>query len=115
VLTTLLLLRAGYPYVPYCSLKSSAPCAFGEEAAAGNQNALAMRAKVTAGECASDNEVIRDALRASMARDRAVDRWLEDQVGPTYDALEANPMRAVNAAQVRARLAAERRRSSARK
>jgi hypothetical protein len=28
-----------------------------------------------------------------MARDRAVDRWLPQQVGPSFDALEADPSR----------------------
>ena len=42
-----------------------------------------------------------------MARDRAVESWLHDQVGPAYDALKADPSRAVTADQVRARLAAE--------
>ena len=72
-----------------------------------NELALAVRAKVTSGEYASESEVIRDGLRVLMARDRAVDRWLKNQVGPAYDALKAEPSRAVTAAQVRARLAAE--------
>ena len=75
-----------------------------------NELALAVRAKVTSGEYASESEVIRDGLRVLMARDRAVDRWLKTQVGPAYDALKADPARAVTAAQVRARLAAEHKR-----
>ena len=55
----------------------------------------------------SSTEVIRDGLRALMARDRAVETWLTTQVGPAYDALKADPSRAVTADQVRARLAAE--------
>jgi antitoxin ParD1/3/4 len=39
--------------------------------------------------------------------DPAVDRWLHAQVGPAYDALTADPSRAVTVAQVKARLAAE--------
>jgi antitoxin ParD1/3/4 len=50
-----------------------------------------------------------------MARDRAVERWLRDQVGPAFDALKADPSRAVTAAQVRARLAAEHKKISAKK
>jgi putative addiction module CopG family antidote len=72
-----------------------------------NELASAVRAKVTSGEYASESEVIRDGLRVLMARDRAVDRWLKTQVGPAYDALKVDPSRAVTAAQVRARLAAE--------
>jgi putative addiction module CopG family antidote len=75
-----------------------------------NELALAVRAKVTSGEYASESEVIRDGLRVLMARDRAVDLWLKKQVGPAYDALKADPPRAVTAAQVRARLAAEHKR-----
>lgn len=67
----------------------------------------AVKAKVRAGEYASESEVIRDGLRALMARDRAVESWLHSQVGPAYDALKADPSRAVTADQVRARLAAE--------
>src|ERR1700730_13459694 len=67
-----------------------------------NELASAVRAKVTSGEYASESEVIRDGLRVLMARDRAVDRWLKNQVGPAYDALKADPSLAVTAAQVRA-------------
>lgn len=67
----------------------------------------AVKSKVRAGEYASESEVIRDGLRALMARDRAVESWLRNQVGPAYDALKADPSRAVTADQVRARLAAE--------
>lgn len=48
-----------------------------------------------------------DGLRALLARDRAVESWLHQQVGPAYDALKAEPSRAVTVDQVRARLAAE--------
>lgn len=72
-----------------------------------NEMADVVKAKVTAGEYATESEVIRDGLRALMARDRAVESWLRDQVGPAYDALKADPSRAVTADHVRARLAAE--------
>lgn len=65
------------------------------------------KAKVSAGEYASESEVIRDGLRALMARDRAVDAWLNQQVGPALDELKADPSQAVTADQVRAHLAAE--------
>ena len=80
-----------------------------------NELAMAVRAKVASGEYASESEVIRDGLRTLMARDRAVEHWLRDQVGPAFDALKADPSRAVTAAQIRARLAAERKRGSTRK
>ena len=41
-----------------------------------------------------------------MARDRAVESWLREQVGPAFDAIQADPSRAVTIDQVRARLAA---------
>ena len=66
-----------------------------------------VRAKVSSGEYASDSEVLRDGLRALLARDRAVDGWLLNQVGPAYDALQADPSRGVSVDHVRARLAAE--------
>ena len=72
-----------------------------------NEMANAVKSKVEAGEYASESEVIRDGLRTLMARDRAVDSWLQQQVGPSFDAIKADPSRAVSAKQVRARLAAE--------
>ena len=77
-----------------------------------NELAVAVRAKVASGEYASESEVIRDGLRVLMARDRAVERWLREQVAPAYDALKADPSRAVTVAQVRERLAAEHKRGS---
>ena len=59
-----------------------------------NELALAVNAKVTSGEYASESEVIRDGPRVLMARHRAVERWLKTQVGPAYDALEAGPAHA---------------------
>ena len=70
-----------------------------------NEMADAVRAKVASGEYATESEVIRDGLRALLARDRAVETWLRDEVATAYDALKAAPSRAVSAAQVRARLA----------
>lgn len=72
-----------------------------------NDMADVVKTKVKTGEYASESEVIRDGLRALLARDRAVESWLQNQVGPAYDALKADPSRAVTADQVRARLAAE--------
>lgn len=80
-----------------------------------NELAVVVKAKVASGEYASESEVIRDGLRALMARDRAIERWLHQQVGPAYDALKADPSRAVSATQIRARLAAEHKRATAKK
>ena len=65
------------------------------------------KAKLRAGEYASESAGIRDAIRALLAPDYAVESWLREQVGPTYDALKANPPRGVSADQLRARLATE--------
>ena len=72
-----------------------------------NEMADAVKAKVQAGEYATESEVIRDGLRALLARDRAVESWLHDQVGPAYDALKADPSRAITVKQLRARIAEE--------
>lgn len=69
-----------------------------------NELANLVKAKVAGGEYATDSEVIRDGLRAMMARDRAVEHWLVQEVGPAYDALKANPSRALTADQMRLRL-----------
>lgn len=69
-----------------------------------NELANLVKAKVAGGEYATDSEVIRDGLRAMMARDRAVANWLVQEVGPAYDALKADPSRAVTIDQVRLRL-----------
>lgn len=51
-----------------------------------NDMAAAVKAKVRTGEYATESEVIRDGLRALLARDRAVESWLHHQVGPAYEA-----------------------------
>ena len=72
-----------------------------------------VKSKVAAGEYASESEVIRDGLRVLLARDRAVENWLRQEVGPAYDALKADPARAVSVDKVRATLAAERKKTAA--
>ena len=71
-----------------------------------NEMAEAVRAKVAVGEYATESEVIRDGLRVLLARDRAVENWLRKDLGAAYDALKANPSRAVAVGAVKARLAA---------
>ncbi len=77
-----------------------------------NEMAEAVKAKVATGEYATESEVIRDGLRTLLARDRAVESWLRDQVGPAYDAIKADPTRAVSVDRVRARLADEHRKAT---
>ena len=78
-----------------------------------NEMADAVKSKVAAGEYATESEVIRDGLRALLVRDRAVENWLRKEVGQAYDALKADPARAVTVDQVRARLADEHKQSTA--
>lgn len=78
-----------------------------------NEMADAVKSKVAAGEYATESEVIRDGLRAMLLRDRAVENWLQKEVGQAYDALKADPARAVTADQVRAKLAGEHKKATA--
>lgn len=73
-----------------------------------NDMAEMVKAKVAAGEYASESEVIRDGLRTLAARDKAVERWLRDQVVPAAQALKAKPERALTVSQVRERQAQRR-------
>ena len=72
-----------------------------------NDMADALRDRVSAGEYASESEVIREGLRALFARDRAVEAWLQTEVAAAYDAAVADPTRTISAQAVRDRLAAE--------
>ena len=65
-----------------------------------------VRAKVASGEYATESEVIRDGLRALLARDQAVESWLRQDVAAAYDAMKADPDRGVSAAELRSNLAA---------
>ena len=66
-----------------------------------------VKTKVAGGEYATESEVFRDGLRAMMARDRAVENWMRQEVGPAYDALKADLTRAVSIDDVRTSLAAQ--------
>lgn len=79
-----------------------------------NEMAKEVAAKVASGEYASESEVIRDGLRALQARDKAVEHWLNGDVGDIYDAMKANPSRARSSSDVRASLARARKRNSKR-
>ena len=78
-----------------------------------NEMADAVKSKVAAGEDATESEVIRGGVRALMIRDRAVENWLRQEIGTAYDALKADPARAVTVDQVRARLATEHKKAPA--
>ena len=74
-----------------------------------NEMADVVKAKVAAGEYATESEVIRDGLRTLLARDRALETWLCEQVIPAAQILKADPGRALSAGQVRVHLATKRR------
>jgi len=78
-----------------------------------NDMAEAVRAKVAAGEYATESEVIRDGLRTLLARDRVVEEWLRRDAAAAYDALKADRSRAVGVEAVKARLAAVHERTTA--
>ncbi len=58
------------------------------------------------------SEVIRDGLRALLARDRAMEDWLRDEVVPAAAALKGEPERALSTEQVREHMAARRQRKN---
>lgn len=63
-----------------------------------------VKAKVAAGEYASESEVIRDGLRALQARERALEKWLHTEVAAAYDEAKADPSSLIDAATVRENL-----------
>lgn len=72
-----------------------------------HEQAAYIDAKVDDGIYASASEVVHAGLRELQERDAAVERWLRDEVGPTCDAMKADPNRGIPAktvfAEVRAR------------
>lgn len=73
------------------------------------EHAKFIDAKVASGAYASGSEVVRAGLRALEERDAAVERWLRQEVAPTFDAMKSDPARAIPAKQVFAGLKARRR------
>lgn len=65
-----------------------------------SEHAAFIDAKVASGAYASASEVVRAALRALQERDQAVERWLREEVAPTYDKMLADPKRGEPAAKV---------------
>ncbi len=63
-----------------------------------------VKSKVLSGEYASESEVIRDGLRTLQARDAAVEKWLREEVVPTYDAVMAGEEEVIPAEEALRRL-----------
>jgi putative addiction module CopG family antidote len=71
-----------------------------------NEMAELIRAKVAAGEYASESEVIRDGVCVLLAQDRALEHWLRTEVVAAYRESINDPSSLIGSEQVRARLAA---------
>ena len=56
-----------------------------------HEMAAMVRAKVASGEYATESEVIRDGLRALLARDAAVESWLRGEVARSFGDFEQRP------------------------
>jgi antitoxin ParD1/3/4 len=61
------------------------------------QEAQYIDAKVASGAYASASDVVRAGLLALQERDTAIERWLVNEVAPVYDAMKAEPSRAIPA------------------
>ena len=59
------------------------------------EHALFIDEQVASGSYASASEVVRAGLRALQQRNQAVERWLREEVAPVYDAMQADPGRAL--------------------
>jgi antitoxin ParD1/3/4 len=62
----------------------------------------AVKTKAVAGEYATENEVIRNGLRALMMRDRSMQNRLHEQAGSGHDALKIDLTRTVPVGHIRA-------------
>ena len=64
------------------------------------EHAVYIDQMVAKGAFASASEVVRAGLRALQEREAAIDRWLREEVAPVYDAMQADPDRAIPASDV---------------
>lgn len=68
------------------------------------EQAAYIDAKVAGGDYASASEVVRAGLRALRERDQVIERWLVEEVAPTYDAYLADPDNVLTLEEVHASL-----------
>jgi antitoxin ParD1/3/4 len=59
-----------------------------------------VKQQVASGAYASESEVIREGLRSLQERNEAIERWLREEVVPTYDELMGDPSKALTADEV---------------
>lgn len=79
-----------------------------------DETATAVKAKVAAGEYASESDLFDEGVRALLARDQAVEDWLATEVVAACAELEADPTNVLSVEQVRAMLAAEHQKATSR-
>ena len=72
-------------------------------------------AKVAAGGYTSSSEVVREGLRVLQAREAEIDRWMIEEVIPTYDRWKAGLEKTYTAEEVLAEVRASIKESAARK
>ena len=65
-----------------------------------------VKQKVASGEYATESEVIRDGLRALLARDVALEKWLHDEAAKSFDEYQADPSIGIAGEEMKARLRA---------
>ncbi|GAA0550679.1 putative addiction module CopG family antidote [Rhizomicrobium palustre] len=71
-----------------------------------HEMAAMVKAKVASGEYASESEVIRDGLRAMLAREEALEKWLRTEVVQSCREYLADPSKAIPADQLMDRVRA---------
>ncbi|MBK0022852.1 type II toxin-antitoxin system ParD family antitoxin [Ochrobactrum sp. S46] len=60
-----------------------------------SEQAAFIESKVKNGDYASVSEVVRAGIRALRERDEVIERWLNNAVSTSYDAMKSDPSRAV--------------------
>ncbi len=65
----------------------------------------ALKERVSSGAYASESEVVRDGLRALLAREEAIESWLRTEAVAAYDELRADLTQAISPGDMNAHLA----------